>query len=114
VTWPEITMPKVDFTPPWGNEEEEGGWIATPFHRARTATRGAIDRTRSAWNTTVDRMKFALPGGDDEVPPQVATDDRSPGFWRRMFGDDESAEGPSSVGDLMAKESDSTPSRIQR
>src|SRR5690606_19006889 len=89
VTWPEIKMPKIDFRPPWKDENGEGGWFTTPLTQVRAATRGAIDRTRSAWNSAVDRMKFALPGGDEESAPQVAEADRSPSFWQRVFGGDE-------------------------
>lgn len=114
VTWPEIKMPRIALRPPWGDEEGEGGWFTTPLTHARAATRGAIDRTRSAWNSAVDRMKFALPGGEEEMPAQVAEADRSPGFWQRVFGGDELPEEPGSVGELMAREPGSGSTRIQR
>jgi hypothetical protein len=116
VSWPEIRMPKIEFRPPWGSEDdqENGGWIVTPFTRARQATRGAIDRTRTAWNSAIDRMKFVLPGGDEANSPQVAASDSGPNFWQRLFGDDDAKEEPNSVGDLMAKEPSPNRSRYRR
>lgn len=113
VTWPEIKMPRISLLPPWGDEEGSATttWT-TPFSRAKEATRGAIDRTRTAWNSAVERMKFAIPGGEQPEPAQLA--DAEPSFWQRMFGRDEPETGPSTVGDLMAKEPDRDPSRIRR
>lgn len=113
VTWPEIKMPRISLLPSWSDEEGEAGttWT-TPFSRAKAATRGAIDRTRTAWNSAVERMKFAIPGGEQPESTQLA--DAEPSFWERMFGRDEPDTGPSSVGDLMANEPDRDPSRIRR
>ncbi len=115
VTWPEIKMPRISLLPPWrDNPEEPTATWTTPFSRAREATRGAIDRTRTAWNSAVERMKFALPGGDEPEPPQVAAAEVEPSLWQRMFGRNEPEPGPNSVGDLMAKESDRDAPRIRR
>lgn len=113
VTWPEIKMPRISLLPPWGDggEEPTTTWT-TPFSRAKEATRGAIDRTRTAWNSAVERMKFAIPGGEEPQPPQLA--DAEPSLWERMFGRVGPEPGPSSVGDLMAREPDRDHSRLRR
>jgi hypothetical protein len=107
LSWPEIKMPKFEFNPPWrSGENSEGGWFATPIARARTSAHNAMKRTRSAWNSTVDRMKFALPGGAGggvDSEPQVA-EAKQPGFWDRFLGPKEPVAETDDVVEMMAQE----------
>lgn len=102
IGWPELKMPKLEFNPPWRKEQGEEGWLS----KAQSGAKNAMMRTRTAWNDSIDRMKLALPGGDNPVEaeaPMVASkpDDRS--FWRRMMGPPP-AEQPDDVVELMARE----------
>jgi hypothetical protein len=114
VTWPEIKMPKMEFRSPWGNGKGEGeGWFTAPIAKAKTATQNAYGRTRTAWNDTVERMKFALPGGDRSAnsAPQVASKpNRGAGFWDRLMGKPDTSNEPDGVVEMMAQE----PTRPQR
>ncbi|MGI9457404.1 MAG: hypothetical protein ACR2NU_12645 [Aeoliella sp.] len=108
VTWPEIKMPKMVFRSPWGNGNGEGeGWFTAPIAKVRTATQNAFGRTRTAWNDTVERMKFALPGGDRSAnsAPQVASKpNRGVGFWDRLMGKPDTSDEPDGVVEMMARE----------
>lgn len=89
VTWPEIKMPKLEFASPWQKDSGEDGWLAAPVHKVQAGARGAFDRTRMAWNNSIDRMKLALPGGNDPADTadtQLADADEQPGFFSRMLG----------------------------
>lgn len=111
VSWPEIKMPKVEFRAPWqGAANGEGGWFSAPLNKVRESARGAVDKTRLAWNKTVDRMKFPFSGGGspaEDISPQLASQSRELGFWERFLGPGESTnqtENSNSVVDMMAQE----------
>lgn len=99
VAWPEIKMPKIEFRAPWSSADGEPGWIAQGVERVRSATRGAAARTRTAWNNTVDRMKFAWPGTGAADQAAIAQGDTEtkPGFWQRWFGADPEEESVPSI-----------------
>lgn len=103
VTWPEIKMPELEWASPWQKKSGEDGWLAAPVHKVQAGARGAFDRTRMAWNSSIDRMKLALPGGDEPADAQVAAADDQPGFFSRMLGR-EAAEPPDNTVELMASE----------
>ncbi len=106
VTWPEIKMPKFEFSPPWGSPESgEEGWFAAPIARTRLTANNAMQRTRTAWNGTIERMKFALPGStkpDAAAAPQIAA--KPPGFLQRMLGPPEPELTTDEVVEMMAQE----------
>ncbi|MCO6047514.1 hypothetical protein NG895_26725 [Aeoliella sp. ICT_H6.2] len=104
-SWPEIKMPKLEFASPWRKENGEAGWLAKPIHKARDGAHNALERTRSAMNNSIDKMKGMLPGGDDgslDDSSQLAAGSDEPGFFSRMFGPKESA--PVDEGVRMAQE----------
>jgi len=111
VSWPEIKMPKVEFRAPWqGASNGEGGWFSAPLGKVRDGARGAVDKTRLAWNKTVERMKFPFSAGGsptEDISPQIASQSRELGFWERFLGPGEppsETQNPSSVVDMMAQE----------
>ena len=113
VGWPEIKMPKFEFSPPWRRSEHgKGGWLSAPIAKVRSTTHSAMERTRTAWNSAVDRMKFALPGRVSDLEnsePRVAEAD-PPSFWERMLGPREGAPEKDDVVEMMARQ----PDTIQR
>lgn len=116
VSWPELKLPTIDFRPPWRRgdaaDDEEEGWAEGPFQRVRQATRDAVARTRTRWNNAIDRMK--LTHDEEDSATQLADAEAKPSLWQRWFGSEEPAEGPSSVGDMMAKEADGTGGTVRR
>lgn len=105
ISWPEIKLPQVEWRPMWSGPE--GGWLGAPLHVARSTARGALHRTRTAWNNTLDRMKFILPGGSEErnSSTHVASEPRrGPGFWGQLLGRLESGEGHDGVVEMTAHE----------
>ena len=89
VGWPEIKMPKMEFNPPWKSEPGEPNWFAKQATKARTAAHNAAEKTRTTWNTSLDKMKLALPGHADDSASQIASQDTKPGFWQRLTGQGE-------------------------
>ncbi len=103
VSWPEIKMPRFDFNPPWRSDDGQASWFAESLAKARNTTRGAMLRTRSAWNGTIERMKFTLPGRANDTQTQIA-DGNQPGFWDRSPGSDEQPTETDDVVEMMARE----------
>lgn len=111
-TWPEVKMPKLNFPSPWKTEDGGEGWLAKPVNRARDGFHNAAEKTRTAMNSGIDRMKTIIPGGEDGTPDsdaQLADTSEEPGFWQKMFGPKETAEADDPV-EMMARE----PSATQR
>lgn len=109
VSWPEIKMPKVEFNPPWGKDKPAGdGWLSAPLSKVRSSARGAVDKTRIAWNSTVDRIKIPFrgePAASQDVSPQIASQSRELGFWERFLGPKPgNADDPDNVVEMMAQE----------
>ncbi|MEM6798426.1 MAG: hypothetical protein AAF589_02840 [Planctomycetota bacterium] len=103
VGWPEIKMPKVDWTPGWAKTEPgQPGFLEGQMIKLKNAAQGAAQRTRTAWNKTVERMKIG--GGGDSVPGQ-------PGFFARMFGASPEPQGAQTVQEFLAQERPGTQRR---
>lgn len=107
-SWPEIKLPKLEFASPWRKENGEAGWLAKPFHKARDGAHGALEKTRTAMNNSIDKMKNMVPGGaggDDrslDNSAELAPGSGEPGFFARLFGPKETET--SDEGVKMAQE----------
>lgn len=104
-SWPEIKMPKLEFASPWRKENGEEGWLARPITKARDGAHNALERTRTAMNNSIDKMKNMLPGESNtslDNSAELAASDSEPGFFRRLFApkEDESIN----EGVMMAQE----------
>lgn len=110
VSWPEIRMPEVQWSLPWSGSGEQGGnWFTAPLKRVRSTASGAVERTQTAWNRAIDKMKFALPGRDaeaDDQASQLAGRTRELTLWEQVLGKDESESEPEpdNVVEMMAQE----------
>ncbi len=108
VSWPEIKMPKVEFRSPWADKSASGdGWLASRWGNAKTATKEAFGKTRSAWSGAIDQMKGALPGGASRGTFQVAdAGTPAPGFFERWFAGSDPLDQstPEDVVEMMANE----------
>lgn len=96
VSWPEVKMPKLHWKPGWGGgsgADAAGAPIAGPLDKVRTMTQGAAQRTRSAWNKTVERLKWRGDAGGGQ-----------PGFFARMFSPSPPEPGPQTVPEFLAQE----------
>lgn len=98
IGWPEIKMPEMNWKP-WGGGQpaDPKASASGPLTTVRNMTQSAAQRTRSAWNSTVERFKFT--GGAQRPAP--GRDE--PGFFARMFGGAE-PEGPQTVPEFLAQE----------
>ncbi|MEM6331170.1 MAG: hypothetical protein AAF790_13095 [Planctomycetota bacterium] len=99
VGWPEIKMPKLAWKPMWGpSEDGQPGFLATRVAKVKGAVAGAAQRTRLAWNKTVDRFK--LSGGQPRAGGSGAGE---PGFFARLFTP-EPPRGPLTTTEFLAQE----------
>ena len=103
VSWPEIKMPRFEFNAPWRNEDGQAGWFSESLAKARNTTRGAMMRTRSAWNGAIERMKFTLPGRGNDTQTQIVDGDQ-PGFWDRTRGPEQQPTETDDIVEMMARE----------
>ena len=105
VSWPEIKMPKIAWKKP--AQEGQPGFFAGQVDKVKTASRGFAQRTKLAWNKTVDKLKITGRGRAG----QNGSGDEEPGFFARMFGPQESQTGPQTVPEFLAQDRPSTKRR---
>ncbi|MEN1681401.1 MAG: hypothetical protein AAGJ46_17600 [Planctomycetota bacterium] len=97
VSWPEVKMPKLHWKPGWGGgASPEATPTVGPLDKVRTMTKGAAQRTRAAWNKTVEKLKWR-----SEPSPAGAS---QPGFFSRMFSPSPQSSGPETVPEFLAQE----------
>lgn len=105
VSWPEIKMPKLKWKP-FGGAADPASPQATsqgsPLSAMRGMSQNVAQRTRTAWNKTVDRLKW---NKDTSRQP------KQPGFFARMFGSEEQNSGPQTVTQFLAQERPGTTTR---
>lgn len=96
---PKPKMPQFQWRPAFSpTPETSPGFLDGPVGRIKSATRGAAQRTRTAWNSTVEKLKF---GGGQGSGGQPSSE---PGFFARMFGGDPEPEGARTVTEFLAQE----------
>ncbi|QDU55421.1 hypothetical protein [Aeoliella mucimassa] len=89
VSWPEVKMPKVEWNPPWKpSETGEPSWLQKQTAKAKSGARNVAEKTKTAWNGSLDKMKLVLPGQKQDGT-QLAEGDSEPGFWHKLFAPDE-------------------------
>jgi len=101
VSWPEIKMPRIAWKSA-PDAEGQPGFFAGQMNKVRTASRGFAQRTKTAWNKTVDKIKIT--GGK-------RSGEQKPGFFARLFGPDTSQTGPQTVPEFLAQDRPSTKRR---
>ncbi|MEM9186243.1 MAG: hypothetical protein AAGB00_07065 [Planctomycetota bacterium] len=108
--WPEVKMPKMQWNPMFGGQESPDASQAAgpnPLSRVKSMTQGVAQRTRAAWNKTVDRFKFR---GQPSPRPGSALSNQ-PGFFARLFGPGEQPSDPQTVPQFLAQKRPGTESR---
>lgn len=93
VGWPKISMPNWRWK---GSDEPAAPHEPGPITRMTRATRAAFDRTRTAWNNRLEKLKvgpFRSDGAEDE-----------PGMFARLFGGDEPSREPESVAEAVGRD----------
>lgn len=106
-TWPKVEMPKLKFPSPWTTEDGGEGWLAKPVNRTREGFHNAAEKTRTAMNSGIDKVKAMIPGGEGGTPDsgtQLADGSEEPGFWQKMFGPKNDTAAPEDPVEMMARE----------
>lgn len=116
-TMPELSLPKPRMPQLWPQKPEvddtRNAWAGqsanpqrpSPLQAMRDGAKRVGNSTKSAWRKTVD----TLTPGDSAAhtsPPQVASRDVKPPFWKRMFTAEEPPppQGPRTVSEWVAQE----------
>jgi hypothetical protein len=121
VSWPRLHMPELPRpalpTTPWPTKSEanpdRNAWAEpdttpvnpTPMEAMSNGARRVGQRTRAAWQRTVDAMTPGdEPPSSDPSSRVAGRDDRVP-VWQKMFGSSEPPpQGPQTVGEFIAQE----------
>jgi hypothetical protein len=115
-TMPEFSLPKPRMPQLWSPkpavDDTRNAWAGqsadpqrpSPLQAMRDGAKRVGDSTKSAWRKTVDTL---TPGDSaaNPTPPQVASGNVKPPFWKRMFAAEEAPEeGPRTMSEWVAQE----------
>jgi hypothetical protein len=114
---PELSLPKPRMPQLWPQNPEvddtRNAWAGqsadpqqpSPLQAMRDGAKRVGNSTKSAWRKTVDTLTPG-DGAANPSPPQVASRDVKPPFWKRMFAAEEPPppQGPRTVSEFFAQE----------
>lgn len=94
VPWPQVKMPTLNWKT--ASAEPTGEQKQGPITRMSQATRSAAQRTRTAWNSTIEKMKIG--------PFRSKQGGQEPSFFAKWFGGEEEPQRAETVAEFIGQD----------